>query len=128
MSAPHVLAILSKPSDFVALSADLAPLGLAVSHAESLLDATLRQVASPAQLIVCDAEAVDWLQALWVFQRLNTPPAVVFLTRRADEELWLEMLQAGAFDLLTKPYQAHDLRWVVSSALNPPTKWQAGIA
>jgi FixJ family two-component response regulator len=31
------------------------------------------------------------------------------------------MLDAGAFDLLEKPYRAQDLCWVITSALKRPT-------
>ena len=48
---------------------------------------------------------------------LKSPGAVVLMTRWADERLWLETPDAGACDLLAKPYRPEDLRWVVSTAL-----------
>ena len=52
-----------------------------------------------------------------LFRRMKTPGAVVLLIRLADERLWVETLDAGAFDLLEKPCRPEALCWVVSTAL-----------
>lgn len=116
-TTPCVLAVVSEPADFATLSAELQAAGVPVCRAEDLLDAILHQADSPASVILCDTENLDWAEALELFQRLKTPNAVVFLTRMADEHLWVQMLEAGAFDLLEKPCRPQDLRWVVSNAL-----------
>lgn len=118
MSAPpNVLAITSRESDFAQLAADLAGIGVDACHAGTLEDAVERKNEYPISVVVCDADSVDWEEALTVLQSHRGPSAVVFLTRLADERLWLRMLDAGAFDLLEKPYRTEDLRWVVTSAL-----------
>lgn len=122
-TTPCVLAIVPQPPDFAELTADLQAVGIPVCRADGLLDAILRQADSPASVILCDADSLDWSEALNLFRRLKAPSAVIFLTRLADEHLWLEMLEAGAFDLLQKPYRPQDLCWVVSTAL----KRRAGI-
>ena len=114
---PCVLAVVDEPSDFASLSAHLEPLGIAVYRADGLLDAILRHADAQASVILCDADSLDWKEAVNLFQRLKTPGAVVLLTRLADERLWVETLDAGAFDLLEKPYRPENLRWVVSTAL-----------
>ena len=116
-AAPDVLVVVSESPDFVAVYAHLQPAGVTVCRADGLLDAILRQAHSPASVILCDADCVDWKEAVNLFQRLKTLGAVVLLTRLADDRLWLEALDAGAFDLLEKPYRPKDLRWVVSTAL-----------
>ena len=73
-----------------------------------------RDVAAAA--VICDADQVDWREALAVLRPHCAH--VIFLTRNADERLWLDILQAGAFDLLAKPCRGEDLRWVVQSALH----------
>lgn len=118
MSAPPaVLAVTSRASDFTSLAADLSAIGVGTCHAKGLPEAVRRANEFPISVIVCDADSVDWEEALRVLQEVPEPGAIVFLTRLADERLWLRMLQAGAFDLLEKPYRPQDLRWVVSSAL-----------
>jgi len=122
MSAPpSVLAITSLESEFARLAADLAGVGIGACYAGSLQDAVERKNEYPITVVVCDADTVDWEEALAVFQRQEEPSAIVFLTRLADERLWLRMLDAGAFDLLEKPYRAQDLCWVITSALKRPT-------
>ncbi|MCX6617339.1 MAG: hypothetical protein NTZ98_14730 [Acidobacteria bacterium] len=122
MSAPpSVLAITSLESEFARLAADLAGVGIGACYAGSLQDAVERKNEYPITVVVCDADTVDWEEALAVFQQQEEPSAIVFLTRLADERLWLRMLDAGAFDLLEKPYRAQDLCWVITSALKRPT-------
>ena len=116
-STPCILAVVSEASDFAALSAHLQPTGLTLHRADGLLDAALRQADSPASVILCDADGLDWKEAVNLFRRMKTPGAVVLLTRLADERLWVETLDAGAFDLLEKPYRPEALCWVVSTAL-----------
>jgi hypothetical protein len=43
---------------------------------------------------------------------------VVFMSRAADERLWAEMLNLGAFDLLMKPLLAAEVGWVIDSAVH----------
>ena len=112
-----ILAVVPEASDFAALCADLAPLEIPVCCAHDLLDAVLHQAASPASVILWDVDGLGWKEAVHLFQRQKTPGAAILLTRRADERLWLEVLDAGAFDLLEKPCRAEALRWVVSTAL-----------
>ena len=128
-AAPDVLVVVSESSDFVAVYAHLQSVGITVRRADDLLDAILRQADSPASVILCDADCLDWKEAVNLFQRLKTPGAVVLLTRLADERLWVETLDAGAFDLLEKPYRPENLRWVVSTALkHRPERMAASAA
>ncbi len=126
---PNVLVVVSGSSDCVAIYAHLQPLGITVRRADGLLDAILRQADSPSSVILCDTDCLDWKEAVNLFQRLKTPGAVVLLTRLADERLWVETLDAGAFDLLEKPYRPENLRWVVSTALkHRPERMAASAA
>ena len=118
---PCVLAVVDEPSDFASISAYLEPIGIAVHRADGLLDAILRHADAPASVILCDADSLDWKEAVHLFQRSKTPGAVLLLTRLADERLWVETLDSGAFDLLEKPYRPENLRWVVSTALKRRT-------
>ena len=112
------------------ISAHSQPTGLTLHRADGLLDAVLRQADSPASGILCDADGLDWKEAVNLFRRMKAPGAVVLLTRLADERLWVETLDAGAFDLLEKPYRPEALCWVVSTAPQAPhgtSRQQRGI-
>src|SRR3990172_2989575 len=95
---PCVLAVVSRASEFASISAHLQSEGISVCRADDLLDAILRQAQSPASVVLCDADCLDWKEAVHLFHRLKAPGAVILLTRLADEHLWLETLDAGAFD------------------------------
>jgi DNA-binding response OmpR family regulator len=119
-----LLAIAEEPSELKTVSAYLEKAGITVTAARGLLDAALQQIHSPVNLILCDADDVEWRTALAAFRQLPGKAQVIFLTRCADERLWMDMLDAGACDLLRKPYQPDELRWVVSTALRrtqPPS-------
>jgi DNA-binding response OmpR family regulator len=112
-TAPCVLAIVGEPAEFARLAAELSAAGIQVNRAQNLLDALLHQLAFSAPLVICDTDGVDWRAALFVFRCLPTA-AIVFLARLADEPLWLEMLNAGAFDLLPKPYDHRELTRIIA--------------
>jgi len=121
MSAtPNVLAVVPEPSEFALIAAGLATSGVRTCHAADLLEAILHQYGCPADVILCDADRIDWGQAIELFRQFRHPSRVIFLTRLADERLWLEMLDAGADDLLEKPCRPEDLRWVVDAASHRP--------
>ncbi len=42
---------------------------------------------------------------------------VIFISRFADEDLWIESIQRGAYDLLPKPLDRNELRRTVTNAL-----------
>jgi len=116
MSA-ELLAVVREPTELGIVSTQLRKAGIEVTGASTLLEAALRQVDSPANVIVCDADDVDWRAALDTLRPLPGTADIIFLTGCGDERIWLDMLDAGACDLLQKPYQPEDLRWVVCTAL-----------
>ncbi|MBZ5578295.1 MAG: response regulator [Acidobacteriia bacterium] len=53
---------------------------------------------------------------------LTNPPSLIVTSRHADDQLWVEALSSGAYDLLAKPFNAREfhrtlfqawLRWQV---------------
>jgi len=46
---------------------------------------------------------------------LPTPPLLIVTSRHADEYLWAEALNLGAYDVVAKPFDSHELSRVVSS-------------
>lgn len=115
-TTPCVLAVVREVSQFAVLESELAKLGVRTCHARTPQDAVPKEH-FPANVIVCDVDTIDWGEALALFRERQPGSPVVFLTRLADEQLWIQMLDAGVYDLLEKPYRAEDLRWVVTSAL-----------
>lgn len=115
-ATPCVLAVVQEPLEFARLTAGLKGVGIEVNYANSFLDGILHQVPSAVSVIICDAECVDWRTALKAFSAVDGKPAVIFLSRGADDSLWSEMLSGGAFDLLPKSCGPDELRRVVCAA------------
>ncbi len=117
MNHPPIVAVIGfAPDDFLFLDAVLESADVRACDVP-LVPGSEDEESLSASLVICDADRLDWATAL---RRLHTqlPQCpVVFLTRLADERIWLDMLESGAYDLLQKPYRAEDLRWVVCSAL-----------
>jgi len=64
---------------------------------------------------------VTWRELLDRTRRLPHPPLVIVTSRLADEQLWAEALNLGAYDVLAKPYDRTEVTRVVSSAWR---RWQ----
>ena len=57
-----------------------------------------------------------WSEVLQEVRKLNPDLPVIILSRTAAEREWLEVLDAGAFDLLAPPYREHNLLAVLEQA------------
>lgn len=69
-----------------------------------------------AAVAICDQE-LEWRELLETVLLLPAPPFVIVSSRLADEHLWAEALNLGAFDVLAKPFdilevtRATDFAW-----------------
>ncbi len=112
-----LVALTSESADFARIVSDLQGSGLQARHADDLLDAVLACLHHHPDILVMDADAVDWRQSLAVLREFRACP-VIFLTRYADPLLRQTMLQAGACEVIEKSYRRHDLQWAVIYALD----------
>lgn len=99
------------PAEFNHLASHLKAAGIRVRSAENF-DEVSNGI---PRVVLCDADSHEWRKTLTRLRSLDIP--VIFLTCRPDEQLWLEMLQAGAYDLLDKGCRPAELQWAVTSAL-----------
>ena len=58
----------------------------------------------------------SWRDLLNNFLLLPDPPVLVVASRLADEYLWAEALNLGAYDVLAKPFDAFEVMRVLGSA------------
>ena len=72
----------------------------------------------PIPIVLCDADGQPeaWREILQVSKDLAKPPCVIVTSRLADDRLWAEVLNAGAFDLLSKPFNKSDVMRIIQSA------------
>jgi DNA-binding response OmpR family regulator len=78
--------------------------------------AWLRQQASP--VILCEETLPDgdWKGMLRELAKLRDRPELIVTSRVADDSLWAEVLNLGAYDLLMKPFDLTEVFRVVSLA------------
>jgi len=57
-----------------------------------------------------------WREMLAEAAQLLPPPFLIVTCRLADERLWAEALNVGAYDVLAKPFDAAEVIRVVSLA------------
>ena len=73
---------------------------------------------TPIQVVITKSEAVNWSwkRALHDLQAMPHPPQLVVTSRLADDCLWSEALNRGAYDVLSEPFQRGEVERVIASA------------
>jgi FixJ family two-component response regulator len=69
-------------------------------------------------LLICerDLRPGTWRELLALVSRFPNPPYMIVACRQADEELWMQVLRAGAYDLLAKPFNSVELKRTLGNA------------
>jgi DNA-binding response OmpR family regulator len=72
----------------------------------------------PIPIVLCECEMLPgtWREMLKHISLLPDPPLLIVTSRLADEHLWSEALNLGAYDVLTKPFDATEVIRSVSLA------------
>jgi DNA-binding response OmpR family regulator len=75
------------------------------------------------QVVLCDRDLLPgaWKELLAQFACLSEPPCLIVTSRLADEHLWAEALNLGAYDVLARPF---DRAEVVRSVSLARLHWQ----
>jgi len=89
---------------------------LAVSDDVPCATAYLESEAVP--IVLCERESMagSWKDVLESVARFPAPPMLIVASRTADEYLWAEALNLGAYDVLSKPYRPAEVVRVLSMA------------
>lgn len=71
-------------------------------------------------LLLADAELPDgsWQDLLQILLEAERPCEMIVCSRVGDEELWAEVLQCGAYDLLIEPYERQEVHRIIESAID----------
>ena len=77
--------------------------------------AVLRKVRIPIVLVERDLPP-SWRDLLLCAAQLPAPPLLIVTSRLADERLWAEALNVGAYDVLAKPFEVQEVCRVVEAA------------
>jgi DNA-binding NtrC family response regulator len=76
----------------------------------------LRAGRVPIVLCEYDLGTATWRELLEPLASLEEPPFLIVTSRLADERLWAEALNLGAYDVLAKPFDRTEVMRVVSLA------------
>jgi len=76
----------------------------------------LREIPIPIVIYDCDTSLGPWNEMLERISLLPDPPLFIVTSRLADERLWAEALNLGAWDVLAKPFEADEVIRIVSIA------------
>ena len=69
-------------------------------------------------VVICDVDLRPgtWIDMLEGLRPMRVAPTLIVTSRLADERLWAEALNLGAFDVLAKPFEPEEVVSSVSSA------------
>jgi CheY-like chemotaxis protein len=72
----------------------------------------------PVQVVITEAELPNWSwkKVLGDLRRRERPPQLIVTSRHADDYLWAEALNVGAYDVLAQPFEREEVARVVASA------------
>jgi DNA-binding NtrC family response regulator len=76
----------------------------------------LKQQVVPVLVCESDLESGSWKDLLGRFAELGQAPQLIVTSRLADDSLWAEALNLGAYDVLAQPFDAEEVSRVVHSA------------
>jgi len=89
-----------------------------ISVASTFSDAIIHLTRERAPLVViCESQLPDgtWKDVFNHIARCPKPPILIVTSRLADEYLWAEVLNLGAYDVLSKPFNEREVRHVLGS-------------
>ena len=69
-------------------------------------------------VLLCDSELPDggW-RRIWKALSIGPrPPLLIVASRNADERLWAQVLNAGGYDVLLKPFHKEEVVWAIHCA------------
>ena len=69
-------------------------------------------------IVICESDVagVSWKEMLEQLKLLEASPSLLVTSRLADEQLWVEALNLGAYDVVSKPFDSSELTRVLDSA------------
>lgn len=97
-------------------------LPVALEHVETYQQARTILQQSDYDVVLTEAFLPDanWLDVLRLAHETPGDPEVVVTDAHADARFWAEALNLGAYDLLSQPFYAPEVRRILSNACSRP--------
>ena len=117
MAYPRVLLLTTDEPEAAQLSALLSEY-VTLARAHDLRELGTLLETGQYDALFCDwsSYSVAWDEVLQEVRERYPDLPVIVLSRTAAEREWLEVMEAGAFDLLAPPYREHNLLAVLEQA------------
>ncbi len=126
-----VLVVSPYPDDHVQLGQFLEREHWEMCHVSTCEEALGLLQRVPVSIVVAESDAagVNWRRLLPATQRVPFPqkPALVVASSKADDRLWSEVLNLGGYNVLAKPFDAAEVRWVLENARQACTRMASGL-
>ena len=77
-------------------------------------------------IVICERDLPDgtWKDILQALDTLSDRPYLIVTSRLADDHLWVEVLNLGAYDVLAKPLDHKEVARVIGLALENRSRLQ----
>jgi DNA-binding response OmpR family regulator len=113
-----VLAVSPFEEDHARLRAIFERSNWRISAAYSCHEAIRFLQANRMAVLICECKLPDgtWKNLLRALPLLPFPPLLVVTSKYADDTLWAEVLNLGAYDVLTKPFDRAEVTRIISLA------------
>lgn len=115
----HILAVLPSSAEY--------PFIRLMSHTHwelrvvhTIAEATEELRSGPPPVLICEAELPDgtWIDMLRRAEQVLPRPTLVVTSSGADDRLWADVLNRGAYDLVTRPFEPRELYNTITAAFH----------
>lgn len=107
----RVLAVSPFESDHTTLTHIFGHTSWEVESAHNLLETTAALLTNPPHVVLCEQTLPDgtWKDVLALAGTLGSSFHLIVTSQYADDRLWSEVLNVGAYDVLAKPFQSREV-------------------
>ena len=113
-----ILLATSRDDDATSLREVLAHTRWTLVRAHAWTDAFRAQTEFGFPIVLYDRDlaGIPWHEGVPLMMRAGRPPAIILLSAVADPYLWDEVVQAGGFDLLPRPFRRDETLAMIAFA------------
>lgn len=114
----RILFVSERHEDARDLTRMLQDLPLVLDYAACLQQARTKLQQDAYEVLLTEAALPDgtWLDALQLARDSASEPEVIVTDPHADDRLWAEALNLGAYDLLAQPFDCAEVRRILANA------------
>lgn len=126
----RILFISGRHDDARQLSRMLGSLPVALEHVETYQQARSALQQSDYDVVLTEADLSDanWMDVLRLAREIPGDLEVIVTDPHADARFWAKALNLGAYDLLSQPFYAPEVRRILSNACSRPDYRRCSIA